>query len=522
MAGDSPPEQLRVAEVIGALCLATDLGVGLPFEHGLQSTLVAMRLAERVGVDRATAEQAYFGCLLFYAGCTADADMQAALFAEGALVQLWSPVMFGSARQNAGGVLRALAAGDGAWPVRALRAVGKFPAAVSGHRAHVAALCEVAQMLGGRLGLPDSVSGLFVHLTERWDGKGPLRRLRGEQIPLAIRIVHVARDATLHLLLGDAQYVAGVIRSRSGGAFDPAVVDVFTGAAGEILDGAGQGSVWDAALAAEPPPQRVLRGAEVDEALLAIAAFADLIAPHLVGHSSGVADLAAAAARHAGRPDDEVTAVWRAALVHDVGRVGVPFGVWHRPGALTADEWEKVRLHPYHSERVLSRSPALAALAGIASGHHERLDGGGYHRGTPAAGQPLPARLLAAADAYHAMTEARPHRPALSPQDAAAVVRDEARTGRLDPDCVAAVLGAAGHRPAAITRPAGLTAREAAVLTHLARGMATKQIARARGITAKTADHYVQQVYAKIGVSTRAAAAVYAMQHGLTTWENSR
>ncbi|MDN5930587.1 MAG: LuxR C-terminal-related transcriptional regulator, partial [Pseudonocardia sp.] len=196
-------------------------------------------------------------------------------------------------------------------------------------------------------------------------------------------------------------------------------------------------------------------------------------------------------------------------------------GVWLRPGPQTADEWERVRLHPYHSERVLSRSPALAALAAIASGHHERLDGGGYHRGMPAAGQPPPARLLAAADAYHAMTEDRPHRAALTPDAAAAELRDEARTGRLDPDAVAAVLAAAGHRPAAVTRPAGLTAREATVLTHLARGMATKQIARTLGITPKTADHYVQHVYAKIGVSTRAAAAVYAMQHGMATWENS-
>lgn len=522
MPGDSPSDQVRVAEVIGALCLATDLGVGLPFEHGLQSTLVAMRLAERVGVDRATAEQAYYGCLLFYAGCTADAEMQAELFAEGALLEMWSPVMFGSMRQNMGGILRALAAGDGVWPRRALRAVGKFPAAVKGHESHVAALCEVAQMLGSHLGLPGSVSGLLVDLTERWDGKGPLRRLRGEQIPLAIRIVHVARDATIHLRLGDAAYVVGVIKERSGGAFDPAIVDIFASAAGEILDFDDQGSAWDAVLAAEPRPQRVLRGPEVDEALVAISAFADLVAPHLVGHSSGVAELAAGAARHAGCSDEDATAVRRAALVHDVGRVGVPFGVWQRPRGLTADEWEMVRLHPYHSERVLNRSPTLAALAGIASCHHERLDGGGYHRGMPAAGLPRLARLLAAADAYHAMTEDRPHRAALSPDAAAAELREQARAGRLDPDSVVAVLGAAGHRPGAIARPAGLTAREAEVLTLLARGLATKQIGRALGVTAKTADHYVQQVYAKIGVSTRAAAAVYAMQHGLTTWENSR
>lgn len=146
----------------------------------------------------------------------------------------------------------------------------------------------------------------------------------------------------------------------------------------------------------------------------------------------------------------------------------------------------------------------------------------GYHRGTPAAGLPPHARLLAAADAYHAMTESRPHRDALSPEAAAAELRDQARAGRLDPDSVAAVLEAAGHPPGTISRPGGLTAREAEVLTLLARGLATKQLGRTLGVTTKTADHFVQQVYAKIGVSTRAAAAVYAMQHGLATWENSR
>ena len=208
----------------------------------------------------------------------------------------------------------------------------------------------------------------------------------------------------------------------------------------------------------------------------------------------------------------------RGALVHDLGRVAVPVRIWQKAGPLTPDDWERVRLHAYHSERVLTRSEFLAALAPVASFHHERLDGSGYHRGTAAAALTVPARLLAAADTYHAMTEPRPHRAALSPGQAAEAVGREARAGRLDPDAVTAVLEVAGHRVPRIERPAGLTEREAEVIGLLARGLQTKQVARALGISIKTADHHIQNAYAKIGVSTRAAAALFAMQHGLTAW----
>ena len=246
--------------------------------------------------------------------------------------------------------------------------------------------------------------------------------------------------------------------------------------------------------------------------------FADLASPYLVGHSAGVAELATAAARQCRLEAADLMRVRRAALVHDLGRVAVPVRIWQKAAPLTPDDWERVRLHAYHSERVLSRSPFLAALAPVASFHHERLDGSGYHRGTGIADIGPPARLLAAADAYHAMTEPRPHRAARSPGEAAEALGREAGEGRLDPDAVSAVLEAAGQRVPRIERPAGLTEREAEVIGLLARGLQTKQIARALGISVKTADHHVQNAYAKIGVSTRAAAALFAMQHGLAAW----
>jgi len=511
-------DQVRTAEVIGALCLATDLGIGLPFEHGLQSTLLAMRLAERLGVDAETATQTYYGCLLFYAGCTADAEVAAELFGEGALLTHFNAVMFGTRAQMTAGILRALARPESALPVRALQAASRLPRAIRGHQRHLTAMCEVAQMLSDRLGMPPSVRGLFIHFTERWDGKGEPARLKGEEIPLALRIIHVARDFAFQRLLGGDELAARVIRARAGAAFDPAIATRLADEAADLVPLDDEKSVWDETLAAEPAPHLALRGEAIDQAIAALGDFADLASPYLVGHSAGVAELATAAAQRCHFPAADLVAIRRAALVHDVGRVAVPAGIWQKAGPLTPDEWERVRLHAYQSERVLCRSPFLAGLAPVATAHHERLDGAGYHRGAPAAALSPAARLLAAADVYHALTEPRPYREAFSPERAADVLSQEARAGRLDGESVAAVLAAAGHRPPRLERVAGLTEREAQVVALLARGLQTKQIGRALGISTKTADRHVQNAYAKIGVSTRASAALFAMQHGLVTW----
>jgi HD-GYP domain-containing protein (c-di-GMP phosphodiesterase class II) len=201
-----------------------------------------------------------------------------------------------------------------------------------------------------------------------------------------------------------------------------------------------------------------------------------------------------------------------------MGRVAVPVRIWNKAAPLTADDWEQVRLHAYHSERVLCRSPFLATLTPVATFHHERLDGSGYHRGTTGASLSRPARLVAAADAYHAMTEPRPHRAPLSPDRAAKTLMQEVRAGRLDADAVAAVLDAAGQAASRIERPARLTDREAEVLGLLARGLQTKQVAAVLGISIKTADRHIQNAYGKVGVSTRAAATLFAIEHGLLAW----
>jgi HD-GYP domain-containing protein (c-di-GMP phosphodiesterase class II) len=507
---------VRTAEVIATLSLATDLGTGLPLEHGLHSTLVATRLADRLGVDDDTASQTYYACLLFYIGCTADSEAAAEIFA-GDLHAEYTPVMFGSRSELVRGLMRALAQPERPAPVRAAQIARRLPRAVRSQGGHLASICEVGEMLTERLGLPPPVQSLFAGFTERWDGKGLPAGARGVEIPLPVRIVHVARDATFHRMLGGTQHAVAVVRERAGGAFDPAVVGALADAP-ELLAHDTDASVWDATLAAEPGRQLSLAGDAIDRALGAIGDFADLISPSLAGHSAGVAGLAAAAAQCCGLAEDDRVGLRRAALVHDLGRVAVHPRIWQKAGVLSADDWEQVRLHPYHGERVLSRSPFTARLADVAGAHHERVDGSGYHRGSSGATVGMPGRLLAAADAYHAMTEPRPHRAALSAAAAAHLLTEEASAGRLDAHAVTAVLEVVGVEAPHIDRPAGLTEREAEVLGLLARGLQTKQVARSLGISVKTADRHVQNVYRKIGVSTRAGAALFAMEHGLTAW----
>jgi HD-GYP domain-containing protein (c-di-GMP phosphodiesterase class II) len=275
-------------------------------------------------------------------------------------------------------------------------------------------------------------------------------------------------------------------------------------------------SAWDMMLAAEPEPVGYLDDSEIDDALAALGAFSELISPYLRVHGAAVSAIAAEAAARLGLAPDEVALVRRAGLVQDVGRVTVPLSVWDQPGPLGPDDWERVRLHAYHSGRVLACTPWLSEIGAVASLHHERCDGSGYHRGSPAAQLPVTARVLAAADAFCAMVKDRPHRAAVDAAAAARQLRAQAAAGCLDPTVVETVLAVGAGAPARrVSGSDALTAREVEVLRLLGRGAANKQIARTLSISAKTVDNHVQRIYAKAGVSTRAAATVWAIRRGL-------
>jgi DNA-binding CsgD family transcriptional regulator len=330
-------------------------------------------------------------------------------------------------------------------------------------------------------------------------------------------MARVATEAAILAGFGGSEVVVTGLRRRAGKTLDPEIVDRFASGAETLLAELAVGDPRARLVEVEPAVAEI---SELDIVHIA-AAFGDLVdlkTPFTHGHSGGVADLAVAAAARARLDPLAIRQLHVAALLHDVGRAGVSNAVWEKPGPLTTAEWEQARIHAYLSERVMATSAALAPMAVIAGGHHERLDGSGYHRGCRGPELAPPARVLAAADAFLAMTEVRPHRAAMGPEQAAETLAREAHAGRLDADAVAAVLESAG-RPAVRRRhdlrPGGLTDREIEVLRLVAAGCTNPDIGRRLGISRRTAEHHVQHIYTKIGVSTRAAATLFALEHDL-------
>ncbi|MGP4089895.1 HD domain-containing phosphohydrolase [Streptomyces sp. KR55] len=509
-------DQLRLMDLLAALPVATDLGMGRPPETAIRSCLLATGLARALDLPDGQVRGVHLASLLRHLGCTATAAVEARLYGGDELASRSAaePADFGDVREA---LALTLGTGRGAG-VHRPRLLTR---AVVGNLRHgkeiFQSICEAASLLAGRLGLDQEVRDCLYQQFERWDGKGLPQGLAKDEIVLPARISEVANQALLFHRKGGPEAAMAMLERRAGGWFDPSVVDVFERRGSALLREIDAVDPWEAVLQAEPPPVRYISGGELDQVARGFADMVDLKATYLLGHSAGVAELAEGAARSLGLAEREVEDLRRAALLHDLGRVGVPSGIWDKPGPVTRTEREQIRLHPYHTERILACSHVLESLGRIAGLHHERLDGSGYHHGLSAAGIPVTARILAAADTFQAATQDRPHRPARSPARAADLLAEEAAAGRLDPDCVRAVVEAAGQAPSQVrpSRPAGLTDREVDVLRLLARGLSNKEIASGLVISRRTAEHHVQHIYGKIGNSTRAAAALFAMEHDL-------
>jgi HD-GYP domain-containing protein (c-di-GMP phosphodiesterase class II) len=505
---------------MATLSIATDLGMGQPLESALCSCVVAMRLGEALNLDDATLRDVYYQALLRYIGCNAETHVLAAIFGDelalrrdfAAVDPGQPPEVLGLATQY----LRRANTGETPDRVEALIARALFSLPQLMHESF-AGHCEVAQRLAQRLGFPDSLITCLGQLYERWDGKGQPRGLAGDDVAPPVLLVTLAQDAVVWARLGGPDAATAMVRQRNGGAYHPEMAERFCQEASTILAGIGQEPPWESVLALEPGHHDHLTDAELDRACEALADFADIKSPYTLGHSPGVAALAAGAGQRAGLIATDVTALRRAGLLHDIGRVGVSAGIWGKPGPLSEREWEQVRLHAYYTDRVLTRPEALRRLGTLASRHHERLDGSGYHRGSSGQALSPSARILAAADAYHAMTEMRPHRAARSPDESAEELRREVRAGRLDGDAANAVLAQAGHRVPRVrrARPAGLSEREVEVLRLLARGQSNRDVAEQLTLAPDTVKHHIQHIYDKIGLATRAGATMFAMENGL-------
>jgi HD-GYP domain-containing protein (c-di-GMP phosphodiesterase class II) len=509
-------QPIRTAEVVGALSLATDLGTGQPLEHALRTAVLAVRLGELAGASAQDLADTYYVSLLHASGCTSNGHEAAQLYGDDIAHRAAFFLIDTTNPEEVLAFYRSHVGAGRSPEVRAAMIEDAIANAGPRARAAFATMCEVAQRFAGWLDLGSNIQAALEYVFARWDGRG-FPDARGDAIPLPMRLLHVARDVSLFLSAAGADEARAVVERRTGAAYEPRLAELAARNLDELLADLDEVRMWEQALETEPFPQVRIAGEQVDAAFTAIAALTGLKTPWLREHSTGVAELAEAAAWRAGLQADAVTLLRRAALAHDLGRIGVSNAIWEKPSALGFGEWERVRLHPHFTERAFAQSPALAPIGMLAGSHHERLDGSGYHRGTRGPELDQKARILAAADSYAAMREARPHRAALDPPAAEVELLREADEGRLDAEAVDAVLAAAGHlvrqRPREL--PAGLTGRELEVLLVLVRGRSNQQIAQDLGISAKTVGHHVQHVYQKAGVRSRAAATVWAFEHDL-------
>jgi HD-GYP domain-containing protein (c-di-GMP phosphodiesterase class II) len=501
---------VRLAELVASLSLGIDLGFGQPMEHVLRQCLIGLRLGEQLGLDASERATIYYAALLVNVGCHSDAHEQAKWFGDDIALKASKYKHEPFSARDMIDTVRMI--GSGGTPLHRFRTGLGF--AFAGYRQvsdMITHHADLARELGAQLSLPPPVLDALGGSYERWDGRGWPGDLAGDAIPIAARVIQLAEFTEVAHRVGGIDAAVALARERRGTQFDPLLVDTMCLDSVKIFGHIDEVDSWDAVIDSEPSLTIGLSDPQCDEALLAISRFVDLKSPFMGGHS-----LAAAAGRQLDLGEAQLRTLYRAGLVHDFGRLGVSNSIWDKRRSLGPGEWERVRLYPHFTERMLHQSPTLAPLGRIVVQHRERLDGSGYPRGLTGQAISADARILGAADAYQAMREPRPHRLPHTPETAAAELRTEVRRGRLDSEAVEAVLVAAGHRVVRrVEGPSGLTAREVEVLRLVASGLTNKEIAARLVITPKTAGNHVEHIYTKIGTSNRASASLFAMKHGL-------
>ena len=403
---------LRLSEFVATLALAQDNAFGQPLESQLRSCLLASWICESAGFEADVRETIYWVALLRYVGCTGHAHEVATVFGDEIAIRGQTLIH------------------DAANPAEVMRDVVAFATAGKTPEQQAETMswlqqtanewvvynftsgCEVAVMLVQALGLPVGVQDSLRCTFERWNGNGHPNHVKGEAIPLPMRVVHLSQDMEAIARIFSPDRAIETARDRRDRTYDPALVDVFLAHASEWFDRLRSTEPWDAVLALEPEPHRMLEGEALDAALVVAADFIDLKSPFTGGHSRRCAELAAAAARVLGFTEEAILALRHAALVHDFGTTAVPNSIWDKPGPLTRTEFDRVELHPMLTEQMLRRSPALAALNPIAAAHHEKSDGSGYHKRLRNEGGDLGACVLAATEIYVGLTAERADRPA--------------------------------------------------------------------------------------------------------------
>jgi putative nucleotidyltransferase with HDIG domain len=429
--------ELRLSEVLAGLSHALDITEGQPRGHTERSCVIGMRLVTDLGLDDATRSTAFYALLLKDAGCSSNASKVAALFgADDATVKSSRRLTDTSSRPQAVVHLLRTAAPGQSPLTKAQHVAAVLRFGSEGARSLVAMRCERGAAVARAIGLGEVVARAILDVDEHWDGRGYPAGTAGDEISLVGRVLCLAQTTEVFWRRGGPAAACAIARERRGTWFDPELVDA-------LLPLEHDDEFWHGvetpAVSGLEPPDRVLiadRG-RLDLVAEAFASVIDAKSPYTARHSEGVADIAVALARVLEVAPEERATLRRAALLHDIGKLGVSSRILDKPGPLTEAEREVVRRHPRWSREILTRVTAFGELARIAGSHHERLDGSGYPSALTAEDLDLPCRILAVADVAEALGADRPYRDALSPDEVIRTMRGEAgRTLHADA-CVA-------------------------------------------------------------------------------------
>jgi putative nucleotidyltransferase with HDIG domain len=436
------PGAVRLSEVLAGLSYALDLTEGQRPGHSARTCIIGMRLADSLGLPDDERHALFHALLMKDLGCSSNAARFAALFGQNDhdLKADLSSSDWARALESFRFVARNAAPGK-SWLSRVWKTLGVLSRGPEGAREVVRTRCERGADIALLLELPDATAAAIRALDEHWNGRGQPYGLSGHDIPLAARIAGLAQTFEVFLASDGAGAAFDMAAARRGSWFDPELVDAlfFTRKDEAFWDYVNAGpDVADVAL--REPGDRVAFA--TDDRLANVAeAFARVIdakSPWTYRHSNGVAEVALAMGRRLGLDERQLRELRLAALLHDVGKLGVSNLILDKPGKLTDAEFAVMRTHPEHTAAILQRVTCFRHIAETACSHHERLDGRGYHRGIAAGNLGLSARILCVADICDALRSSRPYRPGLPTERVLSILSEDAGTG-IDGDCFAAV-----------------------------------------------------------------------------------
>lgn len=514
----------RLVDVLGALAFAADLGSGQPLGHVMRTVRLSMTLADKLGLSRDDRLCAFHVGFLAHAGCTSGTKdfagiMENEMAAYGELFAL-DPTNLQDVSQWVSRNLPQTALGKDREDLTTAALASMGPIMLE----HTRGVCEVGHRLAERIGLPHETATAAKFIFEYWDGSGPYG-LREAAIPIASRLVFAALTLDSVTQLHGWREAKAAARQRGGAMLDPAIADAFQSLPSPEVASKAQGDrdnseeLWQSVLAMEPSPAGFDVSSErLEEVVLTFADFADIKQAATLQHSRNTAKVASDIARRMGMREDEIVTLNQAALIHDLGSVATPVRVLKGQRPATVQEQEMVRLHPYYTERILSRVPGLRDAARIAGMHHELLDGSGSYRGLRGDDLPLASRILAVADRYDEVLSDLG--PITGETRNAAADRIEAQAGdKFDADCLRAlraeIKGLRARTPLRRSRPGGLTSREIDVLRLIARGLTNREMATELTLSERTVGRHIENIYNKLGVSSRAASTLFAMENNL-------